>query len=61
MRHLEDDGWVEVRQSAGLIQMRHGQRRPGLVTIAGDLKAEVPAGTLRSIFQPATPGRERAS
>jgi predicted RNA binding protein YcfA (HicA-like mRNA interferase family) len=62
VRHLQDDGWVDVRQSAGFIQLRHGLR-PGVLTIAGDPRAEVPAGTLRSVFQPVSPTsrRERAS
>ena len=61
IRHLEDDGWVAVRQSAAFTQLRHALRA-GLVTIAGDVKTEVPAGTLRSIFQPVAPaGRERSS
>jgi predicted RNA binding protein YcfA (HicA-like mRNA interferase family) len=60
IRHLEDDGWMTVRQTAVFTQLRHALR-PGLVTILGDPKAEVPAGTLRSVFLPATPGRERTA
>jgi predicted RNA binding protein YcfA (HicA-like mRNA interferase family) len=52
VRHLEDDGWLEVRRSAGVRQLCH-LLRPGVVTIAGDESTEVPAGTLRSVFLPA--------
>jgi predicted RNA binding protein YcfA (HicA-like mRNA interferase family) len=58
LRHLEDDGWQAVRQSAELRQLCHFQR-PGIVTIVGDETSELPAGTLRSVFAPAShAGRE---
>lgn len=58
VRHLEDDGWLAVRQSAELRQLCH-LLRPGVVTIVGDESTELPAGTLRSVFVPAqNAGRE---
>lgn len=61
LRHLEDDGWVDLRQPGDITQLGHPQR-PGVMTVAGDTRLEVPPGTLRSAFPPAARARqERAS
>lgn len=58
IRHLEDEGWLVVRQSAELRQLCH-LLRPGVVTVMGDPSTELPAGTLRSVFVPVShAGRE---
>jgi predicted RNA binding protein YcfA (HicA-like mRNA interferase family) len=58
IRHLEDDGWLAVRHSMEVRQLCH-LLRPGLVTVVGDPSTELPAGTLRSVFVPAShAGRE---
>jgi predicted RNA binding protein YcfA (HicA-like mRNA interferase family) len=58
IRHLEDDGWLVVRQSMEVRQLCH-LLRTGVVTVVGDPSTELPAGTLRSVFVPAShEGRE---
>ena len=53
VRHLEDDGWLEMRRLADARLLSHALR-PGIITIVGDDRAELPAGTLRSVFTPAS-------
>ncbi len=48
IRMLEQDGWRLVRQSGSHRQYQHEQK-PGTVTVAGNLGAEVPPGTMASI------------
>ena len=52
IRMIERHGWRIVRQRGSHRQFRH-PFRPGVVTIAGNLGAELPFGTLRSIFKQA--------
>jgi predicted RNA binding protein YcfA (HicA-like mRNA interferase family) len=49
VRHLEDDGWREVKRTGDARLLTHGQR-PGLLTILGSDRLEVPLGTLRAVF-----------
>lgn len=56
---LEHDGWVLVRQSGSHRQFHHAIK-PGTVTVAGNLGAELRAGTLSSVLRQAGlkgPGR----
>ena len=59
IRHLEDDGWLEIRRTAEGRQLTHA-RRPGLLTLMGDIKLDIPTGTLRSVLVPTShPDRDR--
>jgi predicted RNA binding protein YcfA (HicA-like mRNA interferase family) len=51
-RMLEKEGWRLVRQHGSHRQFKH-PFRPGVVTIAGRGSAELPIGTLKSIFRQA--------
>lgn len=53
IRTLERDGWRLDRQVGSHRQFRHPDR-PGTVTVAGNLSAEVPKGTLGSIWRQAS-------
>lgn len=56
---LEGDGWVLVRQRGSHRQFHHAIK-PGTVTVAGNLGAEVRPGTLSSVLHQAGlkgPGR----
>ena len=49
VRHLEDDGWREVKRTGDTRLLVH-EGRPGLLTILGADRLEVPAATLRAVF-----------
>jgi predicted RNA binding protein YcfA (HicA-like mRNA interferase family) len=49
---LEREGWRLDRQTGSHRQFRHPDR-PGIVTVAGKPGAEVPTGTLGSIWRQA--------
>ena len=49
---LEKEGWNLDRQTGSHRQFRHPER-PGTVTVAGKASAEVPRGTLASIWRQA--------
>jgi len=50
---LEDDGWRLDRQSGSHRQFRH-PTKPGTVTVAGNLGAELKSGTLASVLRQAS-------
>jgi predicted RNA binding protein YcfA (HicA-like mRNA interferase family) len=52
IRMVEDDGWVLVRQAGSHRQFRHPSK-PGVVTVAGNLGADLKAGTLASVLRQA--------
>jgi predicted RNA binding protein YcfA (HicA-like mRNA interferase family) len=52
IRLLEDDGWYLARTRGSHRQYRHGTK-PGCVTVAGKLSADIPPGTLRSALKQA--------
>jgi len=49
---IEADGWVEVRQRGSPRQYIHAMK-PGRVTVAGNLGAEMRAGTLANVMRQA--------
>jgi len=49
---LRTNGWVEVRTTGSHRQFKH-PRKAGRVTLAGHPSADVPEGTLRSVFRQA--------
>ena len=52
MRLLEKDGWQQVRMKGSHRQYRHPAKK-GTVTLAGKPGADIPVGTLASIFKQA--------
>jgi predicted RNA binding protein YcfA (HicA-like mRNA interferase family) len=50
IRMLETDGWRLVRTSGSHRQFQH-PAKPGTVTVAGKLGADMPVGTLGSILK----------
>jgi predicted RNA binding protein YcfA (HicA-like mRNA interferase family) len=52
MRHLENDGWVQVRQRGSRRQFRQPTKF-GTVTVAGKESADVPPGTLNGVLKQA--------
>jgi predicted RNA binding protein YcfA (HicA-like mRNA interferase family) len=52
IRLIEADGWVQVRQRGSHRQFKHDYK-PGLVTVAGNLKQEIAPKTLKSIYRQA--------
>ena len=52
IRMLNSDGWCLVRQRGSDRQFRHPWK-PGVVTVAGGLSAEMALGTLRSVLKQA--------
>ena len=52
IRILQIDGWQLVRVSGSHRQFKHAIK-PGVVTIAGKLSHDLPAGTLKSIWKQA--------
>ncbi|MBI5970671.1 MAG: type II toxin-antitoxin system HicA family toxin [Deltaproteobacteria bacterium] len=52
IKMLEKDGWNQVRMKGSHRQYRHPGKR-GTVTIAGKPSADIPPGTLASIFKQA--------
>ena len=49
---LEQDGWRQVRMRGSHRQFRH-PTKPGTVTVAGKLSADVPPGTLANALRQA--------
>lgn len=49
---IESDGWRQVRMRGSHRQFQHS-RKPGTVTVAGQLGAEIPPGTLSSVLKQA--------
>jgi predicted RNA binding protein YcfA (HicA-like mRNA interferase family) len=49
---LEKDGWEQARMRGSHRQYRHPDKR-GVVTVAGKASADIPPGTLASIFKQA--------
>jgi predicted RNA binding protein YcfA (HicA-like mRNA interferase family) len=49
---IEWDGWVQVRQRRSHRQFHHA-KKPGTVTIAGQLSEEMPKGTRNSVLKQA--------
>ena len=52
IRRLTDDGWVMVAQNGSHRQFRH-PRKPGKVTVPGNLSDDIPIGTYKSILRQA--------
>jgi predicted RNA binding protein YcfA (HicA-like mRNA interferase family) len=52
IRLLQDQGWKLVRTKGSHRQFQHALR-PGTVTVAGKPSADIPPGTLKSIFKQA--------
>lgn len=52
VKKVEADGWVLVRTSGSHRHFKH-PTKPGLVTISGNLHADVPKGTLSNILKQA--------
>ena len=52
IRLLEHERWQLVRQAGSHRQYQHPER-PGTVTVAGKLGADIPSGTLASILRQA--------
>jgi predicted RNA binding protein YcfA (HicA-like mRNA interferase family) len=52
IRLIEDDGWFLSRQRGSHRQFRH-PTKPGTVTVAGNLGAELRPGTLASVLRQA--------
>lgn len=52
IRLLTSDGWRQVDQKGSHRQFRHASK-PGKVTVPGKQSADVPVGTLKSIFRQA--------
>jgi predicted RNA binding protein YcfA (HicA-like mRNA interferase family) len=56
IRLIEDDGWRLVDQRGSHRQYEH-PTKPGKVTVAGKLNADVPKGTAANILRQAGLGR----
>ena len=52
VRMIEADGWVLVRTRGDHRQFHH-PRKPGTVTISGNLGVDMPKGTLNSVIRQA--------
>jgi predicted RNA binding protein YcfA (HicA-like mRNA interferase family) len=52
IKRIEQDGWYLVRTRGDHRQFKH-PTKSGLVTVAGKLNADVPPGTLKSIWRQA--------
>jgi predicted RNA binding protein YcfA (HicA-like mRNA interferase family) len=52
LARIEADGWLLVRTRGSHRQYKHPSK-PGTVTVAGKLSADVPPGTLASILKQA--------
>jgi predicted RNA binding protein YcfA (HicA-like mRNA interferase family) len=52
IKKIEEDGW-KLARTRGSHRQYHHPAKPGTVTIAGHPSAEVPPGTLNSIFKQA--------
>ena len=49
---LQEDGWEQVRMRGSHRQFRH-PTKPGTITLAGKLGADIPRGTLAAILKDA--------
>jgi predicted RNA binding protein YcfA (HicA-like mRNA interferase family) len=49
---IEEDGWKQTRMKESHRQYRHSVK-DGTVTVAGNLSADIPPGTLSSILKQA--------
>jgi len=52
IKHLQKDGWKQVRMKGSHRQFHHSQKT-GAVTIAGKLSVDIPPGTLKNILKQA--------
>ena len=52
LKKLHDDGWLIKRTKGDHRQLGHVTKM-GTVTVAGQMKDEIPIGTLKSIFRQA--------
>jgi len=52
IRMLRDDGWFLDRTSGSHRQYKH-PRKPGLVTVSGNMNDELAPGTLNSVLKQA--------
>jgi len=52
IKSLQDDGWQQVRMRGSHRQFRH-RAKPGTITVAGKLGADIPRGTLAAILKDA--------
>jgi len=52
IKSLQDDGWQQVRMRGSHRQFRHPSK-PGTITVAGKLGADIPRGTLAAILKDA--------
>ena len=52
IRRIEQDGWFHVATQGDHRQYKH-PTKPGRVTVAGKMSADVPPGTLKSILKQA--------
>jgi len=50
IKHIESDGWKQVRMRGSHRQYKH-QIKLGTVTISGKLSTDVPIGTLNSVLK----------
>jgi predicted RNA binding protein YcfA (HicA-like mRNA interferase family) len=52
LKLLRKDGWYRVKSRGGHRQFKH-TTKPGRVTVSGQLRDELPPGTLNSILKQA--------
>ncbi|MDO9128497.1 MAG: type II toxin-antitoxin system HicA family toxin [Anaerolineales bacterium] len=52
IKMIENDGWYLVRTKGSHRQFKH-LRKPGTVTVSGNLGKEMPPGTLNSVLKQA--------
>jgi len=52
IKHLQKDGWKQVRMKGSHRQFHHSQKT-GTVTVAGKLSVDIPPGTLKNILKQA--------
>lgn len=50
INQLQEDGWYLARTRGSHRQFKH-RTKPGIVTIAGKMSAEMPSGTLNAILK----------
>ena len=56
---IESDGWIQVRTKGSHRQFRH-PTKPGIVTVAGKPRVDIPPGTLNSVLKQAGLKREES-
>ena len=52
IKMIENDGWYLIRTKGSHRQFKH-LRKPGIVTVSGNLGKEMPPGTLNSVLKQA--------